>query len=317
MKPLALLLAASAVVLADLDPATCPDYLFFNRTNAAHHKECAQHTYQCTTIGDPVFFNSTDEATRPELCSKRAVYSLYFEDPGLMGPVVLPDIVATGTLQFSSRQPLRANITQAELDEYLTVPNPGDLDVTKLKDGDKYVTIFLDMTRISFPDLINVTGYGLKIEDVNTLSILEFPKLENIDGNLDLDIADGPPINITFPKLSHVYSGIYVVGNIDTLTFPSLNSTTRINVTSTGDLDCLAFAKSVVYATEWPVRFGDREGHNDSVICNSKKASVTMYPVPPEATPTNTESSGSRVGLGFGSNLILLAILVAGISSAV
>jgi hypothetical protein len=133
-----------------------------------------------------------------------------------MGPVVLPDIVATGTLQFSSRQPLRANITQAELDEYLTVPNPGDLDVTKVKDGDNYVTIFLDMTRISFPDLVNITGYGLEVKDVNTLSILEFPKLENIDGYLDLDIVDGPPINITFPKLSHVYSGIYVIGNIDT-----------------------------------------------------------------------------------------------------
>ena len=133
-----------------------------------------------------------------------------------MGPVVLTDIVATGTIEFSSSKPLRANITQAELDEYLTVPNPDDLDVTKLKDGDKYVTTFLDITRISFPDLVNISRSGLRIGDISTLSILEFPKLENIDASLSLDMAYGPPINITFPKLTHVDSGIYVIGNIDT-----------------------------------------------------------------------------------------------------
>lgn len=53
------------------------------------------------------------------------------------------------------------------------------------------------------------------------------------------------------------------------------------------------------------------------MICNSNKARVTMHPVPPpeESTEESTEkSTGSRSGLGFGGNLMLLAILVVGAS---
>lgn len=56
---------------------------------------------------------------------------------------------------------------------------------------------------------------------------------------------------------------------------PALNETEQVNITSTGDLDCVALAAKVVNAT--PIVLPSRWSTNDSVICNSKKASVTTY----------------------------------------
>lgn len=91
----------------------------------------------------------------------------------------------------------------------------------------------------------------------------------------------------------------------------ALNFSHQINITSTGDLDCVDFAERVANMTEWPVDDEDPANWNSSVVCNSNKASVTMHPVPPSAPEGST---GSRSGLGFYGNSMLLIIFVAGAS---
>lgn len=58
------------------------------------------------------------------------------------------------------------------------------------------------------------------------------------------------------------------------LEFPALNYSLWVNVTHTGDLDCVAFAASVVNTTTWPlVLYPDDDG---SVVCNSNKSSKEL-----------------------------------------
>lgn len=72
---------------------------------------------------------------------------------------------------------------------------------------------------------------------------------------------------------------------------PVLNTAWRINVTSTGNLDCDAFANSVVNTTNY-LNGNDSTSLADAgVFCNSKKGSVTTY----KAQPTS-KSGGSRLG---------------------
>jgi hypothetical protein len=79
-----------------------------------------------------------------------------------------------------------------------------------------------------------------------------------------------------------------------------LNTTRTINVTSTGDLDCKAFAESVVNATQ--IYFPVSSSLNDSVICNSRRAQVTLYnPYP----TTASEASGK---LRIRGELLLLTL---------
>ncbi|KFY93876.1 hypothetical protein V500_03504 [Pseudogymnoascus sp. VKM F-4518 (FW-2643)] len=262
--------------------AECPDALFFNSTNSAFYADCAQFNYACTN-GSAISFNDTGGVPPPIDCDTKQVFELYFQHDSLTGPIVLPGVVEARIFSFYGSSSY--NKTAAEM--------------VAIKDK--------EISSIDFPDLVNIT-YDLNIRDMHNLASISMPKLENIGGSARIYLRDGPAISLSLPKLFHVKTDIDLFGKIDALEFPALISTPQIKVNTTGDLDCIAFAKSVLNATEWPV-YGDKsEDGNSSVVCNSKKASVTMHPLP---------STASRAGLGFCGNLMLLAILVAGANSVV
>ncbi|KFZ19252.1 hypothetical protein V502_03754 [Pseudogymnoascus sp. VKM F-4520 (FW-2644)] len=274
MKLLAPLLGALAAV------AVAKNALRIQLFNA----DCARGNYACTN-GSAISFNDTGGVPPPIDCDTKQVFDLYFQHDSLTGPIVLPGVVEARMVSFYGSSTF--NKTDAEIDAI----------------EDK------EISSIDFPDLVNIT-YVLKIQVMSNLASITMPKLENItEGNIRIYLReDSRAISLSFPKLSHVKTGIDVVGNIDALEFPALKSTRQIRVNTTGDLDCVAFAKSVVNATEWPVYSADLEDRNSSVVCNSRKASVTMHPL---------ASTASRAGLGFCGNLMLLAVLVAGASSVV
>lgn len=59
------------------------------------------------------------------------------------------------------------------------------------------------------------------------------------------------------------------------------NKTTSINVTTTGNLDCVAFANQIVNSTHYVHNGSSYADEMDAVVCNSKTASVTtrrLYP---------------------------------------
>ncbi|KFY11728.1 hypothetical protein V492_04295 [Pseudogymnoascus sp. VKM F-4246] len=312
MKLLALLLGASAVA-AKFTPDQCPDsYLYFNRTNVADLADCARLSYECTNSSS-IFFDSTSGVALPLYCPTKKSFNLFFEDPDLTGPIALPGVGEVHQINFQGGYKLRDNITAAELKDLADKPSLDEADILNYTGG-KGLQL-LNMSSIDFPDLVNVSiGLGVRIADSGNLSSLTMPKLEYIHDALLLDLSGGPAISLSFPKLSRVLRGISVTGKIDALDFPALNYSHQINVTTTGDLDCVAFAKSVVNTTDWPIGTAgwpaseeDLANMNSSVVCNSKKASVTMYPA-----PAPQESTGSRSILDFFGNVMLLAILVAG-----
>ncbi|OBT73201.1 hypothetical protein VF21_08720 [Pseudogymnoascus sp. 05NY08] len=160
----------------------------------------------------------------------------------------------------------------------------------------------LRVDSIEFPNLVNITEYGgMSVMYAHNLSSLKFPKLENIRGTLNLDLLEGPAISLSFPGLRLAYSGILIKGKIDALDFPVLNFSRIINITSTGNLDCVAFAATVVNTTTWPTGFEDT---SESLSCTSNKNSVNTHPVQAEDT------SGSSGVSWFRGDLLLLAVLI-------
>ncbi|KAF8856211.1 hypothetical protein BDZ45DRAFT_479675 [Acephala macrosclerotiorum] len=160
----------------------------------------------------------------------------------------------------------------------------------------------LNITSLALPDLVTITSYGgFGIELADKIESLQLPKLTNISlGAIDIDLSGSnpPAINLSFPSLYFVANGISLTGNIDAVDIPVLNWTVGVNVTSTGNLDCVAFAASVVNATS--LLFTNANG---SVVCNSKKASVTTFRA---SHPT----SGSSRKLYASWDLIMLMGLV-------
>ncbi|CZR58716.1 uncharacterized protein PAC_08608 [Phialocephala subalpina] len=152
-------------------------------------------------------------------------------------------------------------------------------------------------------DSYNITPTAPAVP-LNLTSSLNVPKLENVWPVLRLDLSgnDPPAINLSFPSLYDVEFGILLTGNIDAIDMPVLKTTGLINVTSTENLDCDAFAASVVNATNYLFGNDSTAIANSGVICNSKKGSVTSY----KALPTR-KSGGRRL------EMWLDAILLVGI----
>ncbi|OBT43415.1 hypothetical protein VE00_05744 [Pseudogymnoascus sp. WSF 3629] len=93
---------------------------------------------------------------------------------------------------------------------------------------------------------------------------------------------------------------------IDALDFPVLNFSRVINITSTGNLDCVAFAATVVNTTTWPTGFKDTP---ESLSCTSNKNSINTHPV-----QDTSDSSGVS---WFRGDLLLLVVLIGSVSLVV
>jgi len=74
----------------------------------------------------------------------------------------------------------------------------------------------LKYTALDFPDLINTTN-AFTIRYADKVESFKVPKLKFIGGFMIVDLSgeNPPPINLSFPSLDHVFSGIYLTGNID------------------------------------------------------------------------------------------------------
>lgn len=71
----------------------------------------------------------------------------------------------------------------------------------------------LRLDSIDFPDLVNIT-HGLYIQNAQNVSSLKFPKLENIELSLNINLSAGPVVSLSFPKLRVVHD-ILITGKID------------------------------------------------------------------------------------------------------
>lgn len=87
------------------------------------------------------------------------------------------------------------------------------------------------------------------------------------------------------------------------ISFPALNNTRSINVTTTGTLNCTEFANQVVNKTMPVYKFSES---NDTVICNSKDASVTTRRLTPSATGKN----GGGRSYGMNLKMAMMGILI-------
>jgi hypothetical protein len=86
------------------------------------------------------------------------------------------------------------------------------------------IDLSLQVQSIEFPDLVNVTEWGLSIHHVNNLSSISFPKLEYAR-SLSFNLSGGPLVNLSFPNLRATdASGISIIGNIDAYVYPSPSS---------------------------------------------------------------------------------------------
>ncbi|KFY95237.1 hypothetical protein V500_02873 [Pseudogymnoascus sp. VKM F-4518 (FW-2643)] len=260
MRLLGLLVGVSIVSFAaaltpypnECDPAL---NLAFNGTDTALFVRCAETTYSCNSRppGEKWFsINSTNEAV-PADCEKQ-IFSLH-PISNFTGPLAMPGLTELSSFKIG-----------------------GYYNGTRFDDGPDYVLFPATVTSIDLPDLVNITSYSFNIYIAHSISSLSVPKLRHIGSDLSLNLTGGPAINLTFPSLFDVRGGIYLFGEIDALGFPTLNHTQdSINVTSTGNLDCDAFAASVVNTTN------STGSSKYFVTCTSKMGSVILHHVlPPE-----------------------------------
>ncbi|KFZ09691.1 hypothetical protein V501_05509 [Pseudogymnoascus sp. VKM F-4519 (FW-2642)] len=251
---------------------------------------CAETTYECnSTIHGGKWFkiNSTNEPV-PADC-KKDLYMLHTA-AALSGPLAMPGLTELSSIA------IRGGYVKEESTGKFTI------EATRI-------------STIDLPDLVNVTGWFL-IDNTDSISSLNVPKLKHVADVLQLNFTGGPALNLSFPSLIDVGVGIQLHGEIDALDLPALNSTGiwieakafdlpyenrtgySISVNSTGNLDCNAFAASVVNATNY-----DGLG----VTCNSKKGSVTLKQVkPPEDI-----SAASKIRGDFLGSVALLAFMFA------
>ncbi|KFY37828.1 hypothetical protein V495_06912 [Pseudogymnoascus sp. VKM F-4514 (FW-929)] len=210
---------------------------------------------------DFIMLNSTDSPDDVPKCEE-VFYEFFVNDGSKFdGALVVPDLVKIGDVHIAGDFP---------------------------KD--------LGLSTIDLPDLVNVTGQ-VNMLSAKTVSSLKMPKLEVVEGTFKIDLSDGLAINLTFPSLSQV-GAIIIEGKINGLDFPALTKASLITVKSTGDLDCKAFAASVVDTT---AGFNKTAERNDAVTCSSNTGSADM------TTPNDSDSSS---GPSFRANILLLAIFV-------
>ncbi|KFY14391.1 hypothetical protein V492_02660 [Pseudogymnoascus sp. VKM F-4246] len=252
-----------------------------NGTDTDIFVRCAETTYACNRTlhdGKSLFLiNSTNE-TVPADCEKE-IYSL--QPAWFDGPVAMPGLTQLSSISI----------------------------VPYFHHGHR------NITSLELPDLVNITEFAIDIEDAFSISNFSVPKLRHIETYLQLNFTGGPAIDLSFPSLLNVGDGIYISGNIGALDFPILNqsnfqtvyegigriSNYSIHVDSSGDLDCSAFAATVVNSTSYKT---------DGVSCTSKKGSVTLKaPEPP--LPEVTSAAFRIQGGGVLALMALLACMMA------
>ncbi|KFX90891.1 hypothetical protein V490_06230 [Pseudogymnoascus sp. VKM F-3557] len=246
---------------------------YFNDTqDVALYIRCTETTYACNvTVQGAKWFmiNSTNEPV-PDDCFKSILPLITGHN--YTGPLELPGVTVLPVIVIK-----------------------GSTIGTFLENGYRGSDPFepTNITSIDLPDLVNITGDPLNIENAASVSSLNLPKLRHVYGDLILNFTGGPAINLSFPSLFDV-GGIEIRGEIHTLDFPALNKTGSIMVNSTGDLDCDAFAKSLVNTTK---------NSESGVSCASRRGNFTLtYVEPPEPEVTSgafkiREGSLSLTGL--------------------
>ncbi|OBT65092.1 hypothetical protein VE03_05224 [Pseudogymnoascus sp. 23342-1-I1] len=259
-----------------------PD-LSLNATNVDVLANCTLYTYQC--VGGDTGLTFVTTPPPPPNCTTKTEYNVFFSDYNMTGPLVVPRMVETDQISFQGLL-IRNRNSSGGIDR----------EVRPLR-----------VDSIEFPDLVNITESGMFINYATNVSSLKLPKLENIRGSFNLDLSGGPAISLSFPSLRIVQYSILIQGKIDELSFPALNSSQVINITSTGDLDCVAFAATVVNTTLWPTGFKEIP---ESLECTSNKNSIKTHPVPAEDT------SGSIDVSWFRGDFLLLAVLVGSMKRA-
>ncbi|CZR64527.1 uncharacterized protein PAC_14425 [Phialocephala subalpina] len=226
------------------------DQPIFNSTNIASLVACTKLNYICDTPTGRDFyeFNPTTPVPANYNCTPN-FYSIYIQ----------PDVNSS-----------------------LSIPVADTIAGVYFYGNERY-NVPLNLTGLDFPELVNVSEFELTWAD--KVGTFDVPKLERVEGymNLNLSGANPPAINLSFPSLGYARY-LSLMGNIDAIELPLLQNATGINVMSTGNLDCTVWAAEVVSKT-LPLR-PYPTNTNDSVICNSRKGSVTTY----RAAPT----SGSR-----------------------
>ncbi|KAH7417864.1 hypothetical protein BKA64DRAFT_738411 [Cadophora sp. MPI-SDFR-AT-0126] len=133
----------------------------------------------------------------------------------------------------------------------------------------------LNLMSINFPNQRNVTLGSFKIDNADQITSLQLPKLVQIAGGLDIDLRGGPAIDLSFPSLQGA-AYIHLEGNINSVKLPSLRWAMRINVTSTGNLNCTDFAVKVVNATPSYILSAPSD-YKSAVACISKTENITAH----------------------------------------
>ncbi|KAL5347891.1 hypothetical protein ACLOAV_007302 [Pseudogymnoascus australis] len=250
---------------------------YFNSTEeTALFIRCAETTYECDPAihGSAWFMIDNKTEAVPEDCYKE-VYGLHPYD-NYTGPISMPGLTELSGCGISGTY------------EYV---------------GDTYEQVAVypsNVTSVDLPDVVSIQS-GIVIDNANSITSLNVPKLRDLV-HLILNFTGGPPINLTFPRLYNVYA-IEIYGEIDTLDFHSLNTTsTTIFVNSTGNLDCDAFAKSVVNTTSYYLE-------ETGVSCTSKMGTVNLTHVEP---PIPEVTSGAfKIQGGFLTMTALLGYILA------
>jgi hypothetical protein len=277
-------------VADSFNKSSCPEteWLVFNNTNVADLAPCSVFNYHCPVNGtnELMEYNSTT-GPAPADCVNYGYNLAISTNSNVTGSLSIPGVATAMQAFFQGVWPW----TDYSGHNMSTPGYP------------------LNITSLELPDLVTVTNFGgFGIELADKLESLQAPKLTNITTgsiNIDLSGINPPAINLSFPSLYFVQSGIFLTGNIDAVDLPVLNSTEGpINVTSSGNLDCVAFAVSVVNATSTLWTHGISP--NGSVICNSKKASVTTS----RASQPTSGSSGKLCVRGY---MVLILGFVASI----
>lgn len=128
--------------------------------------------------------NSTDNATAVPVCTE-AFYTFQVSDTSKFDEsLVVPELIKVDSVYVSGDWPTHLNATT-----------------------------------IDFPDLVNVTGQ-INIQSADKVKRLKMPKLKVVEWSLHIDLsaeegAEAPPISLTFPSLTTVGAGLWIVGNIN------------------------------------------------------------------------------------------------------
>ncbi|KFY49589.1 hypothetical protein V496_09900 [Pseudogymnoascus sp. VKM F-4515 (FW-2607)] len=259
------LVGASIVGFAaalSLLPIDCRSSLIsFDSTNAGTLAGCAGQAYSCD--GEVALINSTEAI--PANCT-RYPYKLFI-DGNIKGPLAIPGMAEASSITVNG------SIVPGATNNFGVIYSS-------------------NITSLDLPDLETITS-SFMISHVSSLSSINVPKLRNVSESLKLDLSDGPPIKLSFPSLSYARN-ISLTGNIDDIELPALNQTLRLDIYTTGKLDCATFLKKLV---------GLVHTEGQGITCEALISQTTAT----TSSPAPTDTGGS---VRFGVHGVLLASAV-------